>query len=578
MKKIISTILTTTFLANATIFATPVSYDLLASMNIMTYYQGDFQQDDYLTRAMLSKILVQSSSYKYELQTSNTSPFSDVKYTHWCSPYVSTAVKNSLLNGYLDGTFRPENILKLEEAVTSILNLLGYTSFQGTYPSSQMSYAENIGLLKGITKTVGSNITRADMAILLCNMFDIQTSNGTVYSKTLGYDSFDLSSVIEKEFESAITVTSAQNFSEYKIYVDGNSATSVPIGSLAYINANSKIVFAYTEKVSGIINSILPNKESPTSIVLSGKTYQLSTTSAKEKVALNGYTTGDYIICSIDRNGAIADISTNVDYTVTGVVLDSGLSDEYDGYYIEIITTTGNTFKYPATQTYEKGEIISISNDLNIQKISNKSTVIGKIDNKSLGGYSFSNNLKIIDVSDKSEVSYPSFDRLNGIQLEQDDILYININSNNEITELILNNVTHDLVEYVYLKEITEKDANFNVSTSYQYDLNGSSKNLSLSLINSNVKIGPSYIVYSDDATSGLVNLKEETQEYQSIIANKVYFKSSERIISDNVICYKIIDNQPVISTIDNINLASSVFYYDDDTVNGGAIRIICQK
>ncbi len=78
-------------------------------------------------------------------------PYPDVPYTNWAAPYVEAAVSAGYVNGYLDGTFRPNNNINLAEGVTIVLRLLGYqdSDFSGVYPSGQMAKYHSLGLDKG---------------------------------------------------------------------------------------------------------------------------------------------------------------------------------------------------------------------------------------------------------------------------------------------------------------------------------------------------------------------------------------------------------------------------------------------
>ncbi len=52
------------------------------------------------------------------------------------APYVRIAVQQGWMNGYTDGSFRPNNAVTLEEACTAVLKLLGYkmTDLSGAFP------------------------------------------------------------------------------------------------------------------------------------------------------------------------------------------------------------------------------------------------------------------------------------------------------------------------------------------------------------------------------------------------------------------------------------------------------------
>ena len=90
---------------------------------------GNLNLTQNVTRAQFAKMAVSASVYKEAAKSSfGVSPYSDVPYSHWAAGYISAAKSAGWINGYLDGTFRPNQSVKLEEAVNIVLKLLGYSS------------------------------------------------------------------------------------------------------------------------------------------------------------------------------------------------------------------------------------------------------------------------------------------------------------------------------------------------------------------------------------------------------------------------------------------------------------------
>ena len=74
--------------------------------------------------------------------------YKDVPGSSQWAPYVRIAVQQGWINGYTDGTFRPDNTVTLEEACTAALKLLGYkmTDLNGVFPTAQLNKAQELGL------------------------------------------------------------------------------------------------------------------------------------------------------------------------------------------------------------------------------------------------------------------------------------------------------------------------------------------------------------------------------------------------------------------------------------------------
>lgn len=158
---------------------------LLSALNIMV---GDddsnFHFDDNVTRAEMAKIAVASSSYKDTVAIGlQFSPFSDVKGSFWGAPYIRAAVSAGIVDGFIDGTYRPNETVSYEQAVTMMLRVLGYTDsdFGASYPYGQLGTANSLKLTDGINGTIGAPMTRRDVAKLVCNALDTKV-------KTTGQD------------------------------------------------------------------------------------------------------------------------------------------------------------------------------------------------------------------------------------------------------------------------------------------------------------------------------------------------------------------------------------------------------
>lgn len=178
--------------------------ELLSGLGIMVGDdEGNFNFDSNVTRAQMSKIAVASSSYKNTVALGlQFSPFSDVKGTYWGAPYIRAAVSAGIVEGYIDGTFRPDGDVTYEEAVTMMLRVLGYTEsdFGASYPYGQIGTAESLKMTDGINRQIGEAMTRRDVAKLVCNALDTK-------SKTTNQD---LIAVHDCEFIEDVTIVASQ--------------------------------------------------------------------------------------------------------------------------------------------------------------------------------------------------------------------------------------------------------------------------------------------------------------------------------------------------------------------------------
>lgn len=166
---------------------------LLSELKIMQGDEdGNLRLDDPITRAEFSKVVIASSSYKDSVAAgSKVSPFRDVPATHWAAPYIQLAVKNGFCKGYLDATFRPENTILYEEAVTMLLQVLGYTQedFGNSWPYGQLGIAKRIGLCDDLDLEAGDTLTRRDVMRLCYRLLTTPAKGeGADYITHLNYE------------------------------------------------------------------------------------------------------------------------------------------------------------------------------------------------------------------------------------------------------------------------------------------------------------------------------------------------------------------------------------------------------
>ena len=108
------------------IFETHWAYDsvkLLASKMILNgYLDGSFKPEFTITRGEFAKIIV-SVSESYDI--SAESDFSDVLKDSWYYKYISSAYKKGFITGYPNGSFHPEDYITRADICTIVSRALG---------------------------------------------------------------------------------------------------------------------------------------------------------------------------------------------------------------------------------------------------------------------------------------------------------------------------------------------------------------------------------------------------------------------------------------------------------------------
>ena len=264
---------------------------------------GNMNFDANVTRAEFLKMAICASTYKDSALNTQLkiSLFPDVKNSHWAAGYINTAINAGLVNGYLDGTFRPSNNVKLEEAVAIVLRLLGYTSPEVTqnYPVSHLQKYRSLELNNNIYAKQGDILKREECMILIYNMLNTKNSQANVYCKTLGYetnseDVLDFSALLEKELEGPVLIDKTTNLADYLPFKTDSSTVlqlnnankpdyTPELNDVIYYSKDINIIYAFRKSATGVVESLTNSN-----LVLSGKTYSIATSKAKSKLSLGG--------------------------------------------------------------------------------------------------------------------------------------------------------------------------------------------------------------------------------------------------------------------------------------------------
>lgn len=147
---------------------------------IVGYNDGTFRADNDMTRAEAAAIFARLISEEKGEKIRGKSTFKDIDKNAWYADYVGYLVKYNVINGYNDGTFRPEDNVTRAEFVTmavryyEIFNEIKKTGYTVKYTDvstnywayTDIAFAKNIGWLNGYadgTFKGDNNITRAEV-------------------------------------------------------------------------------------------------------------------------------------------------------------------------------------------------------------------------------------------------------------------------------------------------------------------------------------------------------------------------------------------------------------------------------
>lgn len=130
---------------------------------------GNLNLDSHVTRAEMTKILCSAMQLT---PSDKDSGLTDIS-SHWAKKYINAAVENGLVNGFEDGSFRPDDYVTYEQAIKMLLGTDEYS----VYPNDYVAFALENGLLENVNALISENITRGDAAQITANLIDAIKDN-----------------------------------------------------------------------------------------------------------------------------------------------------------------------------------------------------------------------------------------------------------------------------------------------------------------------------------------------------------------------------------------------------------------
>ena len=442
--------------------------------------------DAAVNRGTLAKMLVAFSAYRESAgrQGSLGTLYRDVPGSSAYAPYVRIAVQQGWMNGYTDGTFRPENAVTLEEACTAVLKLLGYkmTDLNGAFPAAQLNKAQEIGLRSQLTVMQGQTMNYEDCAILLYNALTANTASGSAYGTSLGFTvsdgQVDTSTVMLKSLQGPFVAgdNTQLPFAPVNVYRNDKSSSSAELNKydVYYYSESLQTVWIYTRRAAGRITAVSPSASAPTAVTVAGTSYKLGSTVVASKVSsLNGGGVGEVVTLLLGMNNEVADVVTGeeADSVFYGVVQSSSRNLVEDNgadvlQRVAVMCTDGivRTVNVDKSLNFPKGWLVEISvtpEGEAVEAIDNK-PLSGRVsdDAAKLGDYTFADDVQILDTTTEGVAGTVRPSRLSGTDLNLLNVRYYTLNEQGQIDRLILNDVTGDLWNYGVLDDIRNLAAN----------------------------------------------------------------------------------------------------------------------
>ena len=436
--------------------------------------------DAAVTRGAFARMLTAFSTYRESAASQGTigTLYKDVPGSSQWAPYIRIAVQNGWMNGYTDGTFRPENAVTLEEACTAVLKLLGYkmTDLNGSFPAAQLNKASEIGLRSQLARTQGQTMTYADCAQLLYNALTANTAAGGAYGTTLGFTvnngQVDTSTVLLSSLKGPFVAVEGTQlpFAPVSVYRNDKVSDSAELNQydVYYYSESLQTVWIYTRRAAGRITAVSPSASAPTAVTVAGVSYTLGSAAVASKLSsLNGGGVGEVVTLLLGMDNEVADVVTGeeADSVFYGVVQTATRSLIEDNgadvlQKVSVLCTDGvaRTVNVDKSLNYPAGWLVEICvtpEGENVSAIGSKS-VSGTVNENAtaLGSYALADDVQILDTTSEGVAGTVRPSRLSGTRLTSLDVRYYTLNAKGEIDRLILNDVTGDLWTYGVLDDI----------------------------------------------------------------------------------------------------------------------------
>ena len=433
-----------------------------------------------ITRGAFAKMLVSFSTYRESVGAQGTvgTLYRDVPGSSEWAPYIRIAVQQGWMNGYTDGSFRPDNTVTLEEACAAVLKMLSYktTDLTGSFPQAQLNKAQQIGLRDQLTCTQGQAMTYEQCTLLLYNALRANTASGSAYGSSLGFTvsngQVDTSSVLLKSRKGPFVAEEGTQlpFTPVSVYRNDKVSASAELNKydVYYYSESLQTVWIYTRRAAGRITAVSPSASAPTALTVAGSNYTLGSSAVASKISsLNGGGVGEVVTLLLGMDNEVADVITGeeADSVFYGVVQTATRSLVEDNgadvlQKISVMCTDGitRTVNIDKSLNYPTGWLVEISvtpEGEQVTAIESKS-VSGTINDTAtaLGDYALADDVQILETTSEGLAGTVRPSRIAGTKLNALTVRYYTLNEQGQIDRLILNDVTGDLWKYGVLDDV----------------------------------------------------------------------------------------------------------------------------
>lgn len=248
-----------------------------------------------------------------------------------------------------------------------------------------------------------------------------------------------------------------------EIYSDGKTikASALRDYDVVYYSPTFKTVWVYSDKVTGVVESISPNTLSPSSVTVAGNQYSLE--SSKAVLAFGGkgtFAVGDTVTLLLGQKGVVqvvapAAVSSDVlgiSESVEKKQYTAGNGLTYEDYYLNVSGFDGKKYSIKTGDAdFDTGKLVYIgfiNGEMKATEFSKKYTEldISKVKSAVKNGM-IASDAVIVDYYGKNYVKTFA-NRLSEITLSAKNVAYFSINDEGYLEYLVLHDATGDCHSY----------------------------------------------------------------------------------------------------------------------------------
>ena len=152
---------------------------------------GNFRPEDDILRSEAATVAIRELGLENIAKSQSGTPkYPDVHEGHWATGYINVATSQGIVVGDTAGTFRPDDVITINEAAVIFTKMLGYETraeSSGSFPTGYMIVAQDLGLFRNIPASeLNGNAKRGIIAKMAENALEVKLmeQNGDKYEVT----------------------------------------------------------------------------------------------------------------------------------------------------------------------------------------------------------------------------------------------------------------------------------------------------------------------------------------------------------------------------------------------------------